>query len=216
MNILFSLVLIVQSYGCNHSRIDYELKKTREVFNREYSVDIHNHFPDNLDISQIINAKFNRPDSFSYFGSSFITLKMQEIDLNEITNRKFVFKSNLNSDLLFVISPGRVKDCEKVDTIKSYDDAFPIADINIIDYNLGEIPDSVFIPKGNKYYPVDKYVIPDDMAIYIIDFACGNFWISNKYNEKRCDKIGQMKNGYSYGYAISEKYKYVTYWAVAW
>ncbi|MPM19358.1 hypothetical protein SDC9_65781 [bioreactor metagenome] len=216
VNILFSFVILAQIYGCNQAQVDNELQKTKDVFKREYSIDIHTHFPNNVINDHIVNANFNRPDSFSYYGSSFITLKMQEADINEITKRKFVYKSNLNNDLLFIISSSLVKDCEKIDTAKSYENAFPIANIYSVDFNLGETPDSVYIPEGNKFYPIEKYVVPDDMEIYIISFSSGNYWINKHYNQQRCSFIGKYRNGYSYGYAISKKYSYVTYWAVAW
>lgn len=203
-------------YSCRHSVVDNELNISKKSFKSEYSKDIHNHFPENNNMFRIIHAMFCRPDSILHYGESFLTLKVSHSKIMELENNNMFSAKLVDRDSVFFISHELIQCCEKIDTTIYYDKCIPIANLGTVNYKIGELPDSVYIEVFNGYRPISKYVLPDDIKTYVIDHAAGNYWISKNNNESRCDKIGKWKNGYSYGYSISEEQGYVTYWAVAW
>jgi hypothetical protein len=209
---LFVVGLI--SLGCYNSRLELELKKTIEVFELEYEINIHGHFPEKIKNANFIHSYLIRPDSFSYFGSSFVTVRAGKEEISEIL-QKYPDCKSIRDNEFFVVDCGLFRDCENYDSLRSYNESVPIPDFQQIDFRIGETIDSAFSSKVGGYLPIVKYILPDDLSVIIIESQSGNFW-KTKHNERRCTKITPWQNGYSYGYAISEKYNYITYWAIAW
>jgi len=209
-------ISMLLSHGCvnSQSRVEIELQESKNVFIQEYKIDIHRHFPEKIINAKFIHSYLIRPDSFSYFGSSLVTVRAGKEEISEIL-KKYPDCKSVRGDEFFVVDCGLFRDCENYDSLRSYDESVPIPDFIKIDFKLGEIPDSVYIPKIGKKAPIYHFVIPEDMKVAVIESQSGNFW-KTKHHERRCTKISPWQNGYSYGYAISEKYNYITYWAIAW
>lgn len=203
-------------HGCvnSQSKVETELQESKAAFMQEYKIDIHKHFPEKIKNANFIHASWISPNSFSYFGSYLITVRADREEVSEIL-KKYPNCKSIKENEFFVIDYGLFRDCENYDSLRSYDESIPIPDFQEIDFRLGEIPDSVFIPKMGKKVPIYKFVIPEDMTVAVIESQSGSFW-KTKHKERRCTKITPWQNGYSYGYAISEKYNYITYWAIAW
>lgn len=209
-NYLFALLFL----GCTDSRIIVELQKSKDVFKEEYEIDIHSHFPTEFNAGNVIFAHFERPDSFIHFGYTIVAMHVSNDEIERIKSSGLQGKDYKDPNFS-LITIDLVVQCEDFDSLRQYDSTIPIVDLNTVNFNMGKIPDSTFVPAFGGYAPVDKYVVPDDLKIFVIKYDIGNFW-KDANIESRCSLIEEMKNGYSYGYAISESNNYVAYWAIAW
>ncbi|PLW93689.1 MAG: hypothetical protein C0592_05345 [Marinilabiliales bacterium] len=206
-------------FSCSSKSQLQDLEKAKRSF-REYSThkEICDHFPNEVYKNKVISYFFAPPGpSNPQFGELHLILKMDEDEIKTIKSGKYLFSGPVDSDQLWVVTLDQIEYYSCEDSV-DYENLTPIADLSNVDFGFGSYTDSVYFGDIDEYAPVDQYYLPPDMEVFVIDAKAGFFWEIEEVPERyrRCDNLQSWKNGYSYGYAISEENNYVTYWVVAW
>lgn len=120
------------------------------------------------------------------------------------------------SDTLFSIDIPYMKDAESYRNIMRDSYQIPIASMRHSYFTLGDYYDTLFI--GENRFTRECEILPDDLIVYIVEAANGNFWKNKeKANcEERPVLSEYWKHGYVKGIAISRELSRVCWWAMAW
>lgn len=215
LNWFYLIVLSIAS--CQNNETNVEFIKSKKSFLEVYSVDsIFSHFPSEVHNSNLFSGFFEPPQIGDCFGDLFIGIKTTKENLLLLKNQKFIAIDSLNSKTFLIMKLDLVKD-SLYNTKNPIDTSFkfPIADLHLNDFYLGDIPDSTYIADINKYVSLPCHKTPNDLIIYLIDAKEGYFW-KNKCDRYRPKRLGKWMHGYSRGYAISLKEQIIIYWVVTW
>jgi len=214
--IIIGIIFITTLISCKTKINGYD--ETKLSFTNTYKIsNILDHFP-NIIKDNFASGFFNGPGNNNCFGDMFLTLFADQKLIKKIKANKFLIIKPYSDSLFLPIDIGIVRDSFTLN--KSYlskieNNFCPIAKICEVNYGLGELPDSLYFADDKKFAPINKFIVPNDLIIYVLDFKSGDYW-KDSCKASRYSKLGKWRNGFSKGYAISEKLGLVTYWTVAW
>lgn len=196
------------------------IKKAQNGIESSYSVKgLFDHFPKSISnqsyifMEASIPTKIFDPES-SWFAYSYLFLDMGE-DSQVYYPDKFLYKAHY-ANRNFII------DCaftnyKQMDTLKlrnvSIPGTYPIPYFSDFDFGLGSVIYNIHT--SGISLPIDCYNVPDDLEVFVLKSGSGFFW-KIKFEQERPESLGDWKNGYSSGIAISKSRNIVVYWMMAW
>ena len=213
----FSLILLMFSFlSCHNQKINNEFENIKNEFTKFYSIKtIFRHFPEKIETNKVVFGHWRPPSAESCYGDMYQEMKLDDNDLKNIKDEKFIIVDSLFSDKFFKIDLDKIRDSILDTNYKNTYHLIPIADLNKPDYKLGKIENSVFFTDEYKLDTNYKYISPKDLILYVIEAKDGDYW-KVKCPQKRLDFQNHWEHGFSRGYAISEKEKIIVYWLVVW
>lgn len=201
------------------AKMNASLKEQREKFGLDYTK--HNlleHFPKDI-MKSGISLQVSEPScppSYSCSaqrGSVFLICKVDSI--KNIKSDLHLLHTKYNSDSLIIIDLHMLYrdgfNHEKCN--KWFAGKVPVPCFENFDFGLGKYEGK---EKHNDVkYKLSTYTIPDDLFVYVISAESGNFWKVPCY-EKRPEVLKEWQNGYSTGFAFSEKHSLMIFWTMIW
>ena len=210
------LALLNVTFSCRVKNIYSETTKSIVQFNNCINSDsLFSHFPSKIVNSELLSGYYNIPVKGNCFGSILLCLKQSDEIINKIQSGKFIMSDSLNSDNFFTLEYDRLTDTSRYSHHLENENKLPITDFYETNYLIGELPDSTYLFDEKMYVPISKYAPPADLKIFIIDAKPGSIW-KEQCNKPRSSSLSNWQNGYSRGYAISQKNKIIVYWIVVW
>lgn len=208
-----------------------------DVFQQEldsvYSINnIVNHFPHYKDNKIFRELIYYSPNTQFNSGALYYLSNLNNIE-QVLTEHSYIDTIEYFSKNAFILDNGLLWRKGLSNIIYRYDSidvlhSYPIPVFDNIDFGLGEefyfqyIDTDVCIScdtsikkEHNDTLRSNKFVVPNDFNVYIIDALAGNFW-RKKNNVYRPSSLGKWKNGYSRGIAISRSKKIICYWVIIW
>ncbi len=180
---------------------------------------LFNHFPKTIlnksyrNIEYCIPTKIFDPES-NYFTDLLLILDMAE-GSKEFYPDTFIYKTPYR-DLNFIVD-GSFSYYQYYDTLTVRNvvrpNAYPIPYFGNYDFGLGA--ERIDLRSSGILMVIDKYNVPEDLEVFVLKAGYGNFW-KIKINNERPATLGNWKNGYSCGVAISKELNIVVYWMMAW
>ena len=189
-------------------------------FKKSYSIrGLFDHFPKSISnnlfvgLQSTVPSNIYYPDSY-HTGFVYLTLKMGEDSLS-LYPKTYLYKTKYN-ERNFIIDDG-FSYYTYFDTLKlrnvAINGVYPIPYFEDIDFGIGS--ERFDLRKIGILMVIDKYYVPEDLDVFVLKANHGYFW-KLKANWDRPETLGEWKNGYSYGIAISKKQKIIVYWMKAW
>ena len=181
--------------------------------------DLFDHFPKSISNKSVIHMGFTIPDNINYpddyhTGFFYLFLNMGEDSLSPYP-KTFIYKTkytNRNFILDDSFSFYKYTDTLKLRNV-ILSGAYPIPYFEIFDFGLGS--ERFDLRPQGKLMVIDKYYVPDDLEVFVLKAGQGYFW-KKKFDLDRPKTLGEWKNGYSCGIAISKKRNMIIYWMKAW
>ncbi len=106
----------------------------------------------------------------------------------------------------------------QLDTLKvrnfALPNIYPIPYFESFDFGLGDVEEKYWYEPGVEMVS-NKYNIPEDLEVFVFKAGHGDYW-KVKCDIMRPETLGQWKNGYSSGVAISKNHNMIVYWMMAW
>lgn len=228
-NWIILVIIATVVLGCFNAK-EYNQNKAKAIIkeNAEYykTVTELNSFLDHLP-SVIRNDSFNLftagpscPPAYecsAQFGDLYLRLEKStyEKELTELLQRDVIYSTHYMDTINIIIHLSELKkDMFPIPKCNQYyEGKIPIPYLESYDFGLGKNVLEKEI--DGKVYREYKYVIPEDLMVYVVDADSGDFWKVN-CNEKRPEELKEWQHGYSKGVAISEKEDIAVYWAIIW
>ncbi|MDD2798343.1 MAG: hypothetical protein PHV20_07080 [Bacteroidales bacterium] len=211
--LLLAILTVLILSNCTYSLDGYDY--TKSIFRKYYSKkDITSHFP--VKTGDKCYGYFFGPSSKVNFGDMYLAEFTTSEKIEEVKKEHFQYIDRFGSDKLFSIKIDLVRDSSEICRSGISNNFIPIADIESLNLGLGELEDSIYNPDIQKYIPISKYIMPKDLIVYVIEAKSGDYWEKAVIRQSRFSLLGKWKNGFSRGYAISEKEKILIYWVAAW
>jgi hypothetical protein len=216
------MLIVLLSCKGNSKDVNTILTIQQKSFAKDsYVGDLLNFIPEKVNDNNVFFEVFPPACPPTYecsaqFGDIYLNInKESHQDLYEETlKQKFKFKTDYYEENI-IINLYELKDSifhtDKCNI--SYDHKYPIPHFEDHDFGLGCITEEKSL-NGEKYLNY-KYMIPNDLIVYVVDAQSGNFWRKD-CNEKRPNTLGVWKHGYSKGYAISNVKNMIIFWAMIW
>lgn len=189
-------------------------------FEHCYSVKgLFDHFPKSISNKSYIYMearipinKFNSESTYS--GYSYLFLDMGKDSLSLYPD-KYIYKT-LYKKTNFIIDDS-FSYYKYTDTLKlrnvALPGAYPIPYFEDFDFGLGS--ERFDLRSLGIHLVIDKYNVPEDLEVFVLKAGHGYFW-KLTFDQKRPETLGDWKNGYSCGIAISKKRNMIVYWMKAW
>lgn len=192
------------------------IKDYKRNFEKLYEEDgLFSHFSSSISNESIINSKYLLPIEGFCTGYLIASVEMGG-NYQRFYPDTFIYKSNYK-DLNFIVD-NSFKNYIYYDTARLRNvfqpDAYPIPYFEDFDFNLGS-EKIEFITDTNVDLVFDKYIVPEDLEVFVLKVGIGDFW-KIKCEEYRPETLEEWKNGYSSGVAISRELNIVLYWMMAW
>lgn len=227
IKILLLSILLITQYSCIDNAVVHtckeNLKKAQKGIERCYSVKgIFDHFPKSYSSKSYIHMQSSVPstefDPQTYQGiysaNSYLFLDMGA-DSKRLIPESYIYKTRYSNRNFFIddsFSYYKYYDTLKLRNVALLG-AYPIPYFMDFDFGLGS--ERFDLRKIGIQLVCDKYNVPDDLEVYVLKAESGNFW-KLKVNQERPEELGDWKNGYSCGLAISIKHNKIIYWMIAW
>ena len=162
--------------------------------------------------SDIPTSNFD-PESV-YSACIYLFLEMGEDSLL-LYPKTYIYKTNY-SNRNFIIDDS-FSYYKYTDTLKlrnvALPGAYPIPYFEDFDFGLGS--ERFDLRSLGILMVIDKHYVPDDLEVFVLKAGHGYFW-KLKFDQDRPETLGDWKNGYSCGIAISRKRNMIVYWMKAW
>lgn len=224
IKILVLILLNITLGSCTDSIIGHKyvssIKNARINFEHCYSVNgLFDHFPKSISNKSVVDMLLKIPNNTYYLGSyyigfSFLILKMEGDSLG-LYPKSYVYKT-LYTNRNFIIDVA-FSNYKYTDTLKQRNvalpGAYPIPYFEDLDFGLGS--ERFDLRTKGIDLVVDKNNVPDDLEVFVLKTGYGFFW-KLKFDQDRPITLGDWKNGYSCGIAISKKNNMIVYWMMAW
>ncbi|WP_321375281.1 hypothetical protein [uncultured Draconibacterium sp.] len=197
-----------------------EVKQSKRDFENCYQVKgLFNHFPESISnnsfIRYISRIPSNTFDSESVYSAGFMMLLDMVEDSENYHPQTYIYKTNY-SNLNFVLDDSfyyyQYSDTLKIRNIVQ-PDAYPIPYFERFDFDLGF--ERIDLRDTGITLIRDKHNVPEDLEVYVVKAGHGNFW-KTEFEQERPETLGDWKNGYSSGVAISKELNKIVYWMMAW
>lgn len=217
MNIIFTIYLVGSIFGCVNSNSIPEYNEGLNSFKKFYkNKTIINHFPKKIKL--IRNFYCYSLSRDVDFAEIYLSVNSNIKDIELIKKNRYKFIGEFKSDNLFQVNVDLIRDSSETyaSKVDFAHDLIPIGNIEQFDFGLGQQNDTIYTNNQNKYNVINKYVLPEDLKIYVIDANSGDFFVNDVFRVKRYSQLRKWKNGFSRGIAISEKYKIIMYWLITW
>jgi len=196
------------------------IDNARIGFKDSYSINgLFDHFPKSIsnksfiDMLSRVPSNTYYPDSY-HTGFVYLVLKMGEDSLS-LSPKTYIFKTKY-TEQNFIIDDG-FSYYMYFDTLKFRNNAlsgtYPIPYFEDFDFDLGS--ERIDLRPLGMHMVIDKYYVPEDLEVFVLKAGHGYFW-KLKADFKRPETLGEWKNGYSCGIAISKKCNRIIYWMKAW
>ena len=196
------------------------IKQSQRNFEDCYQVNgLYNHFPKSFSNQSVLNSKFSYPTKnfdpdIHYFIDGVLLLNMGE-DFKNFYPDTFIFKTNY-SDSNFIVD-GSFSYYQYYDTLKilniSKPKMYPIPFFENYDFGLDSV--RFDLRDAGVLMVIDNYNVPEDLEVFVLKAGNGNFW-NIEIDQDRPETLGNWKNGYSSGIAISRQQNIAVYWMMAW
>jgi|GEM_PF-3085545 len=213
--IIVVLLLVNITCSCNNSIPEYQdgLNSFKKFYNEK---NIVNHFPEK--VNSIRNFYCYSLSKEVNFAEIYLSANSTPNDIEILKKSNYQFVGEYNSKKFFQVSIDLIRDSSEIYILKIKDinDLIPIGNIEQTDFGLGERNDTINGTNKKRVEVISKYVVPEDLKLYVIESRCGDFFIKDVCRVKRYSLLGKWRNGFSRGIAISEKYKIITYWLITW
>ncbi|KJF44166.1 hypothetical protein LH29_01160 [Draconibacterium sediminis] len=138
-----------------------------------------------------------------------------EEDYEEFYPDTFLYKTKY--DRLNFILDDSFSYYQYTDTLKTRNvvqpDAYPIPYFERHDFGLGF--ERIDLRGSGVTLVRDRHNVPEDLEVFVFKAGYGNFW-EIEFEQDRPDTLGNWKNGYSSGIAISKELNMAIYWMMAW
>ncbi len=216
------LILFTTILNSCIDKLKYEasVENAKINFANCYSVNgLFDHFPKSISNNSVIDMLARIPSSDNYSddyhtGFFYLTLRMGE-SLQPLHPKSYLYQT-LYSSRNFIIDDA-FSYYKYTDTLKLRNvfipEAYPIPYFEDLDFGLGS---EKFDLRGKGIeLVVDKYNVPNDLEVFVINAKNGYFW-KTKADWERPGTLGIWKNGYSCGIAISRQCNLIIYWVKAW
>lgn len=221
--IIYSLIAISLSSCIDKllgERYVRSVKNAQRNIEDNYQVSgLFNHFPKSISNKSFIRLKSCIPnktfDSESVYSAYLFLFLNMEDETNGFYPDTFLYKTNYQ-DLNFIIddSFGYFKHYDKTKVRNVVQKGkYPIPYFENFDFGLGF--ERTDLRESGILLINDKYNVPEDLEVYVLNAKNGCYW-EIEFDQYRPESLGEWKNGYSSGIAISEKSKMVVYWMIAW
>jgi len=221
--ILLALHIILLS-SCIDKILGHQYVSTidnaRIMLEKSYTKDgLLEHFPTSISNKSVLHIMFSIPDTtYSsddyYTGFVYLVLKMGEDSLS-LYPKSYIYKTQYKSRN-FILDDS-FKYYKYYDTLKLRNvdiaGAYPIP--YFIDFDFGLGSERFDLRPLGMQMVIDKYNVPDDLEVFVLKAEHGYFW-KKKFDLDRPKTLGEWKNGYSCGIAISKKRNMIAYWMKAW
>jgi hypothetical protein len=224
---LFILLLIVLQIGCNSNnsikQLNKHLAEQKSTFGRDFTIDgLFNHFPQLVSINKVKTIYFPpsclpTSECRAQFGDMVYILNksVYQEELSRLYEGEIAYKSAYTDTNIIINLIELRKDIYPVEKCNYwFADKFPIPYFESYDFGLGEVKTKVET-YGEPPYFIHTHQIPLDLQVFVIHAEAGSFWIED-CNETRPESIKEWKNGYSRGFAVSEKENILVYWVMIW
>lgn len=185
-----------------------------------YSINgLFDHFPKSISNKSFIDMEFTIPSNIYYkdsyhTGFVYLILHMDEDSLS-LYPKTFIYKTHY-TDRNFIIDDG-FSYYTYFDTLKlrnvALSGTYPIPYFEDLDFGLGS--ERIDLDRFGFPISVDKNYVPNDLDVFVLKAGNGYFW-KLKADWERPETLGEWKNGYSCGIAISRKCNMIVYWMKAW
>jgi len=218
----FMVLLFIFSLSCINSSNYQVYKNFKEKCNNYYNnQDIFLHFPENLN-NKVISYFFTEPDTIALYADAYVVKSFTNNEENTFEEKDYIYKVSYNSEEAFKLRLDGIQFYYLYDSLDYYYNQIqlnqlPIPNFYNISWELGDEFDRISFARDNASIKIssNKYIIPEDLVVYVVRAESGNFWkLPN--NEQRPEILGKWKNGYSSGYAISKKYEKICFWIMIW
>lgn len=216
--VLLTFVLLVSCGEFKRIKINRTIKDNNNKI--EESILLENafdHFP-NISEAEFINSMFLIPPNSTVKHNrsqrAYSILVCSLIDSSNYLPENYLYKAGYFDKDNFIVSmifKENVVFDNKNDIY--YANSYPIPNFDEFDFKLGfEKVDTII---GGERYVYNKYKVPLDLEVYVEEASHGSFW-KVKSDVYRPDTMGEWKNGYSKGIAISRKSSFIVYWFIIW
>jgi hypothetical protein len=197
-----------------------KIDNARISLKESYTINgLFEHFPKSIsnksfiDMLATIPGNIYYPDSY-HSGFFYLILNMGEDSLS-LYPKTYIYKTKY-TNRNFIIDDS-FSYYKHTDTLKLRNTmlrgAYPIPYFEIFDFGLGS--ERFDLRPQGMLMVIDKYYVPEDLDVYVLKASHGYFW-KKKFNLDRPETLGEWKNGYSCGIAISKKNNMIIYWMKVW
>jgi len=184
-----------------------------------YVKELFDHFPKSISNKSYIYMEASIPtkifDSESVFSAYTILILGMGEDSLSLYPKTFIYKTKY-TNRNFIIDDG-FSYYTYFDTLKlrnvALPGAYPIPYFEDFDFGLGS--KRFDLRSRGILMVIDKHYVPDDLEVFVLKARHGYFW-KLKFDQERPETLGEWKNGYSCGIAISKKRNMIIYWMKAW
>lgn len=174
---------------------------------------IINYFP-NENLANYLSLSLSLPLNEKNRQRGFAVLICELEDHLKSNLNDYICIKNYEDDEKFIVNMNFRKDYQLDQTQNFYfTNEYPVPNFHIEDWQLGSTRIDTVINK--KRYVYNKYVVPTDMKVYIMEACNGSFW-KIESNDFRPSSLGEWKNGYTKGVAISESANKIIYYFIIW
>jgi hypothetical protein len=219
--VLFLPILVNSCFDRNDGgRYVKKIRHFHQEFEKCYQVEgLFNHFPTKISNKSFIRFKATVPCNTFYPGSVYsdylyLFLNILE-DEQTILPDTFMYKTDYKKSNFIMDDAFRVY--QNYDTAKVRNtvcpSAYPIPYFERLDFNLGFETIDLRNIRDNLF--VDIHKVPEDLEVYVLKAGYGYFW-EIEFDQERPETLGNWKNGYSSGVAISKEHNIAVYWMMAW
>jgi hypothetical protein len=189
-------------------------------FEHCYSVKgLFDHFPKSISNKSYIYSEAGIPinkfdPESTYSGYTYLFLDMGKDSLL-LYPKTYIYKTSYTNRNLIIddsFSYYKYSDTLKLRNV-DIRGAYPIPYFEDFDFSLGS--KTIDLRSLGIHLMIEKYNVPEDLEVFVLKAGHGFFW-KLKFEQKRPETLGEWKNGYSCGIAISKKRNMIVYWMKAW
>lgn len=222
--IVLTLLLIIMFSSCIDKILGHKyvalVENARANLKSSYTIDgLFDHFPKSISNKSYIDMLATIPDNIYYpdtyhTGFFYLFLNMGKDSLS-LYPKKYIYKTQYtNQNFILDDSFSYYK---YTDTLKLRNvivpKAYPIPYFEDFDFGLGS--ERFDLRPLGMLMVIDKYYVPEDLEVFVLKAGYGYFW-KKKFDLDRPETLGEWKNGYSCGIAISKKRNIIIYWMKVW
>lgn len=223
MQILFILsILLVIGCKVDNKRANEILNNVKLTFGKETNKsNFLDQFPQqikNVNIFFEINPPSCPPsvNCSKQYADIFLVVNKSEYneELTELLNGKKILETKYSDDNIIINLTELRRNIFSINKCNNwYSNKLPIPYFEKYDFGLGFIKERKEINQKVHFNYIHN--IPPDLKVFVIEAEAGNFWKTN-CNEKRPLSLKEWQNGYSKGFAISEKEDFLIFWTMIW
>lgn len=212
---LYLVVLLNISISCKNSLPEY--RDCLASFDKFYSKKgILEHFPEETNsIRRFYCYSLSKEVNFAEI---YLSTNSNSQEIARFKSMKYQIVDLYNSEKFFCINIDLIRDSSNIYATKidRLNDMIAIGDFEQTNFGIGEYKDTLKLNNGVKCQVIEKYIVPEDLKVYVIESVSGDYFANEVERSTRYSLLEKWKNGYSRGIAISEKYNIVLFWLIVW